>query len=219
MPMIQSELLARLRRHQFLWLLISVILCVIASPLEEMGHLPEGTTNILFNAIILAALNAATRRRTHLGLAGGLVVIWLLALGVNLFALDKLPAAVVSHLALIGLMFFTMYLILVPLLTVRRTDFDILCGAVAIYLLIAIAWAVSFDALEMLMPGSFDLRGKTELDWPTALYFSLTTVTTLGYGDIIPVNRLVGTWATLEAAFGQLYIAVLVARLVSLMRD
>jgi hypothetical protein len=219
MPMIQSELLARLRRHQFLWLLISVVLCLITTPLEDMGLLPEMTTNILFNAIILASLITATGHRVHLGLASAFIVIWVLANGFNLLAFDRPAAAVVSHLALIGLMFFTMYLILRPLLTAKQTDVDMLCGAIAVYLLIAIAWAVSFDLLDALMPGSFDLDEGTALDWPTSLYFSLTSLTTLGYGDVTPTNRLVGTWAALEAVFGQLYIAVLVARLVALMRD
>ena len=54
--------------------------------------------------------------------------------------------------------------------------------------------------------------------WTQFLYFSLTTLTTLGYGDITPINPFARIWATLEAVVGTLYVAILVARLVSLYR-
>ncbi len=71
-----------------------------------------------------------------------------------------------------------------------------------------------------MIPGAFaQLSPDLEQAWTQFLYFSLTTVTTLGYGDITPISPVARIWATLEAVTGVLYIAVLVARLVSLFRS
>jgi voltage-gated potassium channel len=214
--MLDSLLLAKMRRHRSVWLLAAIVLCVIATPLQEMGHLPSLTTHFLFGAIVLASVNSATGRRHYLGPVAGLAVVWLLADVASAFVAGTV-APVIANLALIALMVFTIYLILRPLLTVKETDFDTLCGAIAVYLLIALAWAVSYGLFAQIAPGSFQL--EREYTWSTALYFSLTTLTTLGFGDITPVSPLARIWTTLEAVFGQLYIAVLVARMVALMRN
>ena len=92
-----------------------------------------------------------------------------------------------------------------------------LSAGVAAYFLLGVAWAASFDVIETLWPGSF--RGIAAPKWSDYLYFSMGTLTSVGYGDITPANPLVGIWATLEAAGGVLYIAVLISLLVNRMRD
>ena len=96
---------------------------------------------------------------------------------------------------------------------------DELSGAAAVYILIAAAWAVSFRLIETMISGAFaPLSPDMEHAWTQFLYFSLTTVTTLGYGDITPIGPIARIWATLEAVTDVLYVAVLVAGLVSLYR-
>ena len=89
-------------------------------------------------------------------------------------------------------------------------------GAVAVYLLLGVLWAVGYTIVELLLPGSFrgfdpGATGEWASEW---LYFSFVTMTTLGYGDIAPVSAVARTLAYLQAIFGQLYIAILVAGLV-----
>jgi voltage-gated potassium channel Kch len=89
-------------------------------------------------------------------------------------------------------------------------------GAVAVYLMLGIAWASAYAVAEHFYPGSFTSTiGKPETvnDW---IYFSFVTLTTVGYGDVVPVHRVARALAIGEALSGQLYIAVLLARLVSL---
>jgi len=104
--------------------------------------------------------------------------------------------------------------------TAQRVDFEVVCALPSIYLLLAITWAVSYQVIETLSPGSFqgghDGAGSGIVEF---LYFSLTTITTLGYGDITPVGPATRMWVTLEAVAGVFYIAVLVARLVTLYRS
>lgn len=89
----------------------------------------------------------------------------------------------------------------------------------ACYLLIGATWALTYRMLEFLELGSFSVTAQgSVLIWTDYLYFSLTTLTTLGYGDIAPIKPFVRIWATLEAATGTLFIVLLIARLVSIYR-
>jgi voltage-gated potassium channel Kch len=94
-------------------------------------------------------------------------------------------------------------------------------GAVAAYLLITIAFALSYILISFLIPGAFRFPDEApnidDLRFGYIFhYFSISTITTLGYGDIVPVHPFSRTLATIEALVGQLYPAILLARLVSL---
>jgi hypothetical protein len=97
-------------------------------------------------------------------------------------------------------------------ITVRRVR-----GAVAIYLLLGLMWAVAYEVVERIHPGSFQVslphRGA---NLPQLGYFSFTTLTTLGFGDILPVSPLARSLVILEALVGQLFPAILIARLVGM---
>ena len=126
---------------------------------------------------------------------------------------------IISSALLVALCSFVLGLVLVRVLTATSVGFDEVCGGIAVYLLLAIVWAMCFAMLEAFRPGSFGLDGgRPELVWNDLLYFSLTTITTLGYGDISPVSAVARIWASFEAATGSLYLAVLIARLVSAWR-
>jgi voltage-gated potassium channel len=89
-------------------------------------------------------------------------------------------------------------------------------GAIAIYLCFGIAWAHLFHITAAIIPASFiptDSRMVDVRDW---VYYSFITLTTVGYGDIVPVKPVARSLATSEAVTGQLYLAVLLAHLVSM---
>jgi Ion channel len=94
--------------------------------------------------------------------------------------------------------------------------FHRLLGAVAAYLLLGIIWAYAYELVALLRPPAFS--GAVNLaDGPRAFYyFSFVTLTTVGYGDVLPVHPAARSLAMLEAVTGPLYLAILVARLVSL---
>ncbi len=93
-------------------------------------------------------------------------------------------------------------------------------GAVAVYVLFAMTWAYLYELFNLLLPGAFNLPGAERLSASDLLgnftYFSFVTLTTLGYGDITPVHPVVRLFVVVQALFGQLYPATLLARLVSL---
>jgi len=76
-------------------------------------------------------------------------------------------------------------------------------------------WAFVYSVLESIHPGSFATgEGQIEGGRRLYIYYSFVTITTLGYGDITPTTDLASTFSFLEAVIGQLYLAVLIARLV-----
>ena len=88
--------------------------------------------------------------------------------------------------------------------------------AVSIYLLIGMQWFALYSAIDAVRPGAFLLGNAATADRQTELlYFSLVTLSTLGYGDIVPLHGEVRILAALEAITGVLYIAITVALLVS----
>ncbi len=95
-------------------------------------------------------------------------------------------------------------------------DLNKIIGSVCIYLLLVVAWAILYEFLELAIPGSFSGLPVTARDsrFDEFAYFSLVTITTLGYGDISPDNLISGVAAGVEALVGVFYIAVLVASLV-----
>jgi len=91
-------------------------------------------------------------------------------------------------------------------------------GAVAVYLLIGFIFALLFLVVEETVPGAFSgLGGATASGrMESAIYYSFVTLTTLGYGDIVPVAEGARTLVIVEAIVGQLFLVVLIGRLVSL---
>jgi ion channel len=89
-------------------------------------------------------------------------------------------------------------------------------GAIAAYLLLGGAYAHGYHIVEILHPGSFTLPPSGMLSATDWSYFSFVTLTTVGYGDITPVLPIARTLAIGEALSGQLYLAVMVARLVAM---
>jgi hypothetical protein len=94
-------------------------------------------------------------------------------------------------------------------------------AAVAAYLLITLVFALGYILISFLIPGAFMFPDKPPTIGDPRFgyifhYYSISTITTLGYGDIVPVHPFSRTLATIEALVGQLYPAILLARLVSL---
>jgi voltage-gated potassium channel len=101
-----------------------------------------------------------------------------------------------------------------------RVDSEVLYAAIAGYLLSAFAWSLAYALLDRLDPNSFvftlGLKSGQSMNGFTGLYFSFITLSTVGYGDIIPVSKVARMLAMVEAIFGMFYVSLLIARLVAL---
>ncbi len=121
---------------------------------------------------------------------------------------------------------FTAVSILISIMTESRITTDTLFGSFCVFFLLALVWAAIFGVLNFFNPNSFHFEIPPQPLYPNEadanvklgyfVYYSFSTLTTLGLGDITPVSLPARFISVLEAAVGQLYLAVLVARLVGM---
>lgn len=137
--------------------------------------------------------------------------------------LDEGPWVLITYIASSVLFNISITLVCLSRVLGREpVDTDKIIGAICVYLLIGVIFSYLYEIIFILDPGSFDL-GPIDLSQPGTTwelwvfsYFSFVTLTTLGYGDILPTTAFTRSVATLEAIVGPMYLAILVARLVSL---
>jgi hypothetical protein len=139
----------------------------------------------------------------------------------------SVPALTLVRLAL-ALGFFGTVAVLIGSTVWRQRDVgaESILAIVAVYLLLGLCWALAFSIVEYLQPGSFqnicearvgEIGCRAEIaDFPRAYYFSFVTLTTLGYGDVVPVSRAAEGVAAMASVSGQLFIAILIARIVGM---
>jgi hypothetical protein len=180
--------------------------------------------NILTSAIFAFGIYAVSYKRQTviIGLALGLpwfILSWIDLLIAPLSSLS-LILALLSSVSLILFMAFTAIVILLFVLRASHVDEDLLYGAVAIYMLIGGTWAIMYTMLEELRFGSFAIAAAHDLDgvitWFDLLFYSFATLTTLGYGDIVPVTSQARALAVIEAIIGVMYLAIIISRLVGI---
>ena len=115
---------------------------------------------------------------------------------------------------------FTIWQLLRFVVRARRVNLDVLSAGISVYLLLGQVWGFLYLLLDRFVPGSFlfpGLSGHPKTLGPDdAVYFSMCTITTAGFGDIIPASPHARSLATLESTTGVLYLAVLISRLVTL---
>lgn len=192
------------RRWKYLGVLIYLF---FVSPLLP-GHYGKPA----FYLLILASLWAISERSGTLrvGLALGLPAL-------SLSLLSQEPGVGLGRLFSIIFLLFVTVIIQRDLAKDEDVTIDTLFGAVVGYLMLATSFAVLFALLEGFFPGSFSSGGSPILaDFQTMLYFSIVTISTLGYGDITPSTQGAQSLAALEAVVGQFYFALMVARLLAL---
>src|SRR5213080_2567843 len=206
-------------RFSTVQLLVALAVLLIAAPfVEELegGHL---ILSVLLSLVLLAAVVAVAKRKRSLVIALALAVPALTVRWINHFRPDLVHPAVFLVFALLLLAFVIghlLYFILhAPVVTV-----EVLCASIAAYLMLGLTWSVAYWLVDQLTPGgafSFNTsRGAQSMNGFTGFYFSFITLSTVGYGDITPVSQAARWLAAMEAMTGLLYVAVLIARLVSL---
>ena len=197
-------------------LLIALMLMILVSPLFEGSVIGSFVTTGLYSVVILSIVYAmSARRRIRLtGFAWALVAIALLWVDIS----DPTdPSHIAGLIMFIGLNTAAIILVFRRIFQDREVSFDTICHSVALYLLLGVTWALIYLVANLAITESFaELAPSSDSGWSDFLYFSFATLTTLGYGDITPDLPFIKVWAVMEAVVGVLYIAILVARLVSL---
>lgn len=193
---------------------------LIGSPFLEDDALSRVAAALLLSILMFATVMAASEMAHHRLIAATLATLSGASLFTGLFVEHRLILLPIIALLTVY-MVYAIGVVLRRMVVVSEIDPDILCGAVAIYLLIGVVWAMTYWFIYEIDASAFSAASNLALpsyDMHQFLYYSFSTLTSLGMGDITPVNRFAQIWTTLETVTGNLYIAVLVARLVSLYR-
>ena len=176
----------------------------------------------LFVGAMIAGLRA-------IGIKKGLLRFEILLLVISMAS--RYLGAIADHTLLfgIGVACGTLFLVIVALTILLdlfqsiKVTADTLAGAVCVYLLIGLVWGYLYLMVEFVHPESFSFTqdyGRTHLwiakDFSPFFYFSLITMTTVGYGDMTPITIAARTLASMEGILGQVYLTILVARLVGM---
>ena len=209
----------RFRRFSTVQLLVALVLLLVLAPFVEELEGGDLILSVLFSLVLLAAVFAVADRKRTLAIALVLAIPAIIARWINFFEPRVVHPTVFLVCALLLLAFvighLLQFILRAPVVTV-----DVLCASIAAYLMLGLMWTVAYWFVDQMTPGgafSFtNERGVQSIDGFTGFYFSFITLSTVGYGDITPVTRAARLLAAMEAMTGLLYVAVLIARLVSL---
>ncbi|MGD9033532.1 MAG: ion channel [Desulfobacteraceae bacterium] len=199
---------------RFLFLFISMVLMFVLRPFltERVGiaYLME----IFLFLIFLSAVYAIRQKKSVFIIA--LLLVLLMEILALLSYLKDSPSLDVIGNILGGLLLaYTATIILFHLFREGKITGDMIMGAICAYFLMGLIWGFIYSTLEFFQPGSFQMPQGT-VNQATFTYYSYVTLTTLGYGEITPISSPARSFALLEAMMGQLYLAVLIARLVGI---
>ena len=196
------------------FLVLLLVVVFVLPPLASPGVVGRALTDAVFAVLLIAGTVAVAERRWVLWIVAVATVAALLVHVASWLPVtgELLAWRVGSALLAQALM---TAVILVQVFRPGSVTLHRILGAVAAYLLLGLVWAQAYQLVSLAHPGAF--TGAVDAGADSAwVYFSFVTLTTTGYGDTAPVHALARSLANLEALIGQLYPAILLARLVSL---
>ncbi len=203
-------------KDRFLFLLISILCLLILAPIFRGFVGIRILMDIFTTAILISGVYAVSKKRYVPLTAALLALPMLVSIWTNRFV--EIPSLVLVG-DCFGILFMAFMVIVILSFIFREQEVtsNVIYGAIVVYLLIAIMWAFVFSVLESIQPGSFAIaEGQIGVSRLLFIYYSFVTITTLGYGDITPVTAPANSFSFLEAVTGQIYLVVLVARLVGI---
>lgn len=200
---------------RFLLLLISMILIFVLRPFLEGFVRINFLMDIFFTLMLFSGIYAVSEKKGIF--LTGLLIAFPAFLGSWAHYFLETPATrLLGSTFLFIFLLFAALVILRYLFTEKEVTKDVIIGAVCVYFLIGFAWGIFFMLMEHFHPGSFKIHQDPVEKGAWFVYYSFVTLTTLGYGDITPLSGPARSLAVLEAVTGQLYLAVLIARLVGI---
>jgi hypothetical protein len=216
-----------LSRCRFVILFFTLVLFYVLAPIVHQFRvrlhpmLPAVAEGFLMVALLTGSVLSVSKSRAWVlfALLFGVpaVVLWLVGA-----VPDEI--AVLRELFLAAFLSYVIWVMLQAIFDSRQVTTNTVCASLCIYLLLGLVWALAYSVNDILDPTAFRYTpgGEHPLVMRVgradnaALYFSFVTLATLGYGDIVPTSPISRMLASIEAITGQLYLAVLVARLVGM---
>ena len=215
----------------YFWLLISLLCLCAVGPLLNGSLIGRIFESFFVLLLVVSISRAVTQNQFEwlMVLMGGLSSWLLINLG-NLFPVPPFNTVVFEVFSLIACMSFLIsgFLVIARDVFSGAVTSNRICGALCLYMFIGAIFALIYAAIDVVDPLAFRVSESFQpyfnLDggmhykerFSLLLYFSFVTISTVGYGDISPVSKFARNFTWLEAVAGQLYLSVMVARLVGL---
>lgn len=203
-------------KEKFTFLLVILVVHAIAAPFLGGFIRAEQFINFFFLIVLLAAVFAASSKKKDF-----ILILIISALRVGFFCYTLFVSS--ENLLIIDIVlqiFFYACLIYIMGRHFFKDDGvsrNTISAALICYILLVLFWADLYFLVELKFPNSFTIAHEAIIASPTILnYFSFVTITTLGYGDISPVSDQARNLAVFEAFIGQMYVAILIARLIAI---
>ena len=195
------------------YLLASILLVFFIGPVAfDYGLLSIVNLEILFLLILIFSIFL----HQHDTKLFKVTVVSLIIILINILFFDN-NQSVSQYFLKILIVSITIVELFREIFKTKIIDSHIISSAISIYVLVGIFWYLLFMFLLMIDPDSFDIRNfNPEMVSIDMIYFSFTTLTTLGYGDITPVSYTAKMWSITEAMMGVMFLAIMISRVVSL---
>jgi hypothetical protein len=210
---------AGLFRNSVAYCLAALVLIFVAAPFIEHFHGGERIEAGLLTLVFLSAALAVGERRRTLAWAAVLVTPALAGKWLNRWRPDLVPSEVFLCTGLVFIAFVVAHLLRF-ILRAPKVNSEIMCAGVTIYLMLGWFWAFAYMLVARGIPDSFVFTvgpaSTRSLEGFRSIYFSYSTLTTVGFGDIIPVSSGARMLAMTESIAGLFYVTLLIARLVAL---
>src|SRR5215469_258173 len=205
------------RPGKFFYLFLCQVLLLVLFPYLGQSGLPVVLFRVLGAVAFVSGVYAVSDRRSQWITAAALLI----PAGIlnAVFAFRQNPRiAVLTLVSTILFLAFTLVSLLKAVVRAERVTHDTIYGGLSVYLLMAITWAAAYLLLVTVQPGAIVMDAARHpnhtMDWFDCVFYSFVTLTSLGYGDIVPMTAQARSLSILEAVSGIMYVAVLIARLV-----
>lgn len=204
------------KKNRLFVLLITLLSYLVIGPIFSNFLWIRAVMNILLTFTLLSSLYAVSLKKWTLMVAGLLFVPVLILTWVPYIIENETLNSI--H-ALLNILFIIFVALIILNYVFRENEItrEVISGSVVVFLMLAMLWSYIYELIETFSPGSF--TAAFELDTSNSfifIYYSFVTITTLGYGDMSPATDTSRSFAVLEAVVGQLYMTILVARLVGI---
>ncbi len=197
-------------------LFIDLIILFLIAPLASLSPFLELLISFFFFITLLLGVNTLSLAPK---IIGGLRVIATISFTADVAVIPGSPfltelLSLISYVFGFFFVFSTIMAIGFRISHEERVNGDVIRGGICVYFLLGILWFLMYQIIVFFAPTAFSM--PEEFTTSSLFYFSFTTLTTLGYGDITPTNSFAMALTNAEALVGQIYPAIVIAKLVSL---
>ncbi len=198
-----------------IFLVLLVAVAFVLPPLVPVGALGKALSDAFFSLLMIAGAYTVAGRGMRLWAISGIAIAALIVRWLYWFIPSNEFLILREWASLITVILFTL-VVLAHTFRGGSVRYQRVKGAVAAYLLLGLSWAGAYELIALGHPGAFAGAIAAGGASRQLIYYSFVTLTTIGYGDITPVHPMARSLSVMEGLTGQLYIAVVLARLVSL---